>query len=116
MASATLGGSAPPSTINPDGVAGDRDGALLRVVESIAAAGDPVHGDPLIDQITHPLTLATAMTRLAGAHARAGNQHRARRLLAAAWTWGEWTTPLSGLVDLAPDLVVELLTDPAAPA
>ncbi|MEU4237493.1 hypothetical protein [Actinoplanes sp. NPDC026619] len=95
------------------GASDDRDDALAGVVAVMAEGGGrPENALKVVDRITNPSSRAQALTDLAIGLARGGRPNRARQLLAAAFALGEWTVPLHGLVEVAPDIARTVISGP----
>jgi hypothetical protein len=89
-----------------------RDQALLAVVAAHAEAGSrPETSLAVAERINGPVERAAAFTAVACGLAKDRRPVRARRVLARAFAQGEWAAPLHGLVEVAPDVAREVLTD-----
>ncbi|MFC7535239.1 hypothetical protein [Actinoplanes sp. GCM10030250] len=97
------------------GASADRDDALARVVAVMAGdGGRPDNALTVVDRITSPVSKAQALTDLAIGLARGKRPIRARQILAEAFALGEWTVPLHGLVEVAPDIARAVIREPDA--
>jgi hypothetical protein len=82
--------------------------ALAGLVGALAGAGRLDDAQRVAADIDDPQYRAEALTRIALKLSQTGDFMQAARIVAAVWTLGEWTTPLTALAEIRSSALVAL--------
>jgi tetratricopeptide (TPR) repeat protein len=81
---------------------------LARIAEALARAGQLEDAQRVVPHVAEPGKRAEALATIAFELAQTGDMTQAARIIAAIWTFDEWTTPLPALAAIRSSALVTL--------